>query len=186
MMVAVRVTGPPGPSATKVHVDWPGSRPPMFIVKVGFVSYGVPEMPKPLTRTDVALAVDHDNVALPPIFTVLGDTLRAAVRPAPGVTVTVAVRVTGPPLPCAVRVNVWVPAASPLTVCVPLNAALANPGPLTKADVAFAVLHVSVVDPGAVAVVGLAASEPDTVAAALTVKVAVCVIGPPAPCAVSV
>jgi hypothetical protein len=72
-MVAVRVTGPPGPSATKVHVDWPGSRPPMFTVKLGFVSYGVPEIPKPETRTDDALVVDHDNVALPPIFAVPGD-----------------------------------------------------------------------------------------------------------------
>jgi hypothetical protein len=53
--------------------------------------------------------------------------------------------------------------------------------------VAFAVVQVIVVEPGAVVVVGLAAIEPETLGtAALTVNVAVRVIGPPGPCAVRV
>jgi hypothetical protein len=57
---------------------------------------------------------------------------------------------------------------------VPLNAVLATPGPVTKTEVASAVVHVSVVLPGAVVVVGLAAIDPETVGAAgLTVNVAV-------------
>jgi hypothetical protein len=144
-------------------------------------------MPYPVTRTDVALAVDHVSVAVPPAFIVIGDTLIDAVTPAPAVTVTFAVRVIGPPLPCAVSVNVCVPAARPVTFCVPLAAVLASPGPLTKTDDALAVLHEIVVAPGAVAVVGLAEMAPDTAAGAeFTVNVAVRVIGPPGPCAVSV
>lgn len=70
---------------------------------------------------------------------------------------------------------------------MPFAAVLATPGPLTKTDDALAVLHVSVVAPGAVAVVGEALIEPDTVGSgALTVKVAVRVIGPPGPWAISV
>lgn len=81
----------------------------------------------------------------------------------------------------------WVPTASPVTVCVPLAAALAIPGPLTRMEVASAVVHVRVVAPGAVAVVGEALIEPETVGkGALTVNVAVRVIGPPMPWAVSV
>ncbi len=144
-------------------------------------------MPKPVTRTDDALAVDHDRVAKPPMFIVAGDTLIAAVTPAPALTVTVAVRVMGPPLPWAVSVNVWVPAVRPVTLCVPLAAVLATPGPVTNTDVAFEVFHESVVAPGAVVVVGLAVIEPDTAGmAALTMNVAVWDAGPFGPCAVMV
>ena len=144
-------------------------------------------MPNPVTRTDVAFALDHVRVAVPPTFIAVGETLIAAVTPVPALTVTVAVRVIGPPLPCAVSVNVWVPAVSPVTFCVPLAAVVATPGPLTKTEVALAVLHVSEDAPGAVAVVGEALIEPDTVGnGAPTVNVAVRVIGPPGPWAVSV
>jgi len=56
---------------------------------------------------------------------------------------------------------------------------LLKPGPLTDTEVAFAVVQEIVVDPGAVALVGLALIEPLTFGdAALTVTVAVCVAGP--------
>ena len=143
-------------------------------------------MPKPVTCTEVAFVVLHVSVAVPPTFMVAGETLIAAVTPA-AVTVTVAVRVSGPPLPCAVRVNTWVPAASQVKVWVPFSAALARPGPLTDTAVAFAVLHVSVVELGAVVVVGDALIAALTVGATgVTVTVAVRVSGPPGPCAVNV
>ena len=59
-------------------------------------------------------------------------------------------------------------------VWLPLADVLLKPGPLTTADVAFAVVHATVVDPGAVAVVGLALIEPVTFGAAgITTTVAV-------------
>ena len=65
---------------------------------------------------------------------------------------------------------------------MPLAAVLATPGPLTKMEVASAVLHVSVVAPGAVTVVGEALIEPETIGnGALAVNVAVRVMGPPGP-----
>jgi hypothetical protein len=79
---------------------------------------------------------------------------------------------------------VCVPAASPLTFCVPLVAALASDGPETDTEVALAVLHVIVVENGAVPVEGLAAIVPETDAGDVTVTVAVSVVGPPGPCAV--
>ena len=47
----------------------------------------------------MALAVDQVRVAVPPMFIVAGETLIAAVTLAPALTVTVTVRVRGPPLP---------------------------------------------------------------------------------------
>ena len=80
------------------------------------------------------------------------------------------------------------PAARPLTAWLPLAAVLLTPLPETEADVAWLVLHVTVVAPGAAAVEGLTEIEPSTLAGAAveTVKVAVRVMGPPGPCAVSV
>jgi hypothetical protein len=53
--------------------------------------------------------------------------------------------------------------------------------------VAFAVVQVMAVEPGALVVVGLAEIDPETFGtAAPTVNVAVRVIGPPNPCAVRV
>ena len=75
------------------------------------------------------------------------------------------------------------PAARPLTYWLPLAAELLTPVPETETEVALLVLHETVVAPGAVALAGLAAMEPLTFA---TVKVAVFVTGPPAPCAVRV
>ena len=61
-------------------------------------------MPKPVTRTEVALAVDQVSVAVPPAFMLVGVTLIAPATEAPGEIVTVTVRVIGPPTPCAVSV----------------------------------------------------------------------------------
>ncbi len=81
----------------------------------------------------------------------------------------------------------WLPAGRPVTFWVPAAAVVERLGPLTETEVAFAVVQVMVVEPGAVVVVGLAAIEPETFGtAALTVNVAVRVIGPPGPCAVRV
>ena len=93
---------------------------------------------------------------------------------------------SGPPGPWAVRVNVCVPAANPVTVCVPAVAVLLRPGPVTVTEEALLVLHVRVVEPGARPVVGLAEIAPATAAASVTVTVAVCVAGPFGPCAVIV
>ena len=62
------------------------------------------------------------------------------------------------------------------------------PGPETETDVALLVLQETVAEPGAEAVEGLTEIEPSTLGweAAETVKVAVCVMGPPLPCAVRV
>jgi hypothetical protein len=50
-------------------------------------------------------------------------------------------------------------------------AVLLRPLPATLTEVAFAVLHVRVADPGAVVVVGLALIEPETAGGAVTVTV---------------
>ena len=71
------------------------------------------------------------------------------------------------------------PAGSPLTVWLPLAAELLRPLPVTATDAAFALDQVIVVDPGELALVGLALMDAVTVAGALTVNVAVCVAGPP-------
>ena len=129
--------------------------------------------PVPVTDTDNALAVLHEIVVVPGAVALAG---LAPIEPvtlaAAGLTVTVAVRVIGPPLPCAVSVKVWVPAASPVTFWLPLANALESPGPVTETEVAFTVLHEIVVVAGSVPVEGLALIEPVTVAAALTVTVA--------------
>lgn len=144
-------------------------------------------MPKPVTRTEVALVVLHVSLAVPPQFIVVGETPMAAVMPALAVTVTVAVRVSGPPVPCAVRVKVCVPTARPVTVCVPPAAVLAMPGPLTATELALLVVQVSAVLPGAVVDVGEALIEPVTFGTTgVTATVAVRVTGPPGPWAVSV
>jgi hypothetical protein len=76
-------------------------------------------------------------------------------------------------------VYVWVPAERPLTDWVPVEAVLLSPLPLTDTDVPF-VLDQKIVDaPGAVALVGLALIDALTETTALTVNVAVWVIGPP-------
>ena len=81
----------------------------------------------------------------------------------------------------------WLPAGRPVTFWVPAAAVAARPGPLTETEVAFAVVQVIVVEPGAVVVVGLAEIEPETFGTtALTVNVVVHVTGPPGPCAVRV
>ena len=80
----------------------------------------------------------------------------------------------------------YVPAESPLTYWLPLAAVLLTPLPDTATDVALLVLQEIVVAPGVVALAGLAVMEPETLTAEETVKVAVCVKGPPGPCAVNV
>jgi hypothetical protein len=83
---------------------------------------------------------------------------------------------------------VYEPAARPLTAWLPLVAVLLTPLPDTETDVALLVLQKIVVEPGAVALAGLAEMEPETLLppADETVKVADCVKGPPGPCAVKV
>ncbi len=149
---------------------------------LGLVWYGLPLIPKPVTRTEVALAVDQVSDTVPPMLRVEGAALIEAVTLAPAFTVTVAVRVMGPPLPCAVSVKVWVPEGRPVIDWEPVAAVLAMPVPVTKTDVALVVVHDNVVAPGAVVVVGLAASDAVTVGAAgETVNVVVRVTGPPDP-----
>ena len=63
---------------------------------------------------------------------------------------------------------------------------LLRPLPLTATEVAFALVQVIVVEPGAVAVVGDAVIEAVTEAAAVTETLADCVTGPPFPWAVMV
>jgi hypothetical protein len=82
---------------------------------------------------------------------------------------------------------VYVPAASPVIVWLPLAVVLLRPGPLTETEVALALVQEIVVVPGAMVLVGLAPIEPVTFGAdALTVTVAVCVAGPFGPWAVMV
>ena len=71
--------------------------------------------PLPLTETEVAFALDQVMVLDPGAIAVMGDALIDALTDDGAATVTVAVWVTGPPVPWAVRVNVCVPAASPVT-----------------------------------------------------------------------
>ncbi len=106
LTVAVRMTGPPGPSAMRVQVVWPGLSPPTFTLPLVAVSIGAPVMPKPETRTPVAWDVVHVTVAMPPHAKLPGETAMEPATFAPPLTVTVAVRVTGPPVPRAVRVYV--------------------------------------------------------------------------------
>ena len=58
--------------------------------------------------------------------------------------------------------------------------------PDTETDVALLVPQLTVVAPGSVALEGLTEIEPVTLAAAATVKLADCVMGPPCPWAVRV
>ena len=60
--------------------------------------------PVPLTVTAVALALDHVIVVAPGARSVRGDALRVAPTAPTAATTIVAVRVTGPPFPCATRV----------------------------------------------------------------------------------
>jgi hypothetical protein len=70
-----------------------------------------------------------------------------------------------------VIVKVWVPTARPLTAWLPLVAVLLTPGPLTEIEVALALVQVMVLEPGASALVGLAAMEAETLDGAATVTV---------------
>ena len=70
------------------------------------------------------------------------------------------------------------PAERPLTLWLPLAAVLLSPVPVTDTAVAFAHDHVIIAEPGDVQVVGLALIDAVTDAGALTVNVAVCVVGP--------
>ena len=63
------------------------------------------------------------------------------------------------------------PAERPFTIWLPLVAELLTPLPLTETEVALDVLHEIVVEPGAVALVGLAVMEPDTGGGAVTLTV---------------
>lgn len=138
--------------------------------------------PLPDTAIAVALALDHVIADEPGSVADVGDALIEAVTVAADVTVTVAACVTGPPLPCAVIVNVCVPTARPPTPCEPLAAVLLRPGPLTITDDALVLDHVIVVAPGAVAVVGEALMEADTAAGAATVTLWL-MVADVAPCA---
>jgi len=64
-----------------------------------------------------------------------------------------------------------VPAASPVTDWLPLVAELLIPVPVTDTEVALALDHVTVVDPGELALVGLTLIDADTLDGALTVTV---------------
>jgi hypothetical protein len=67
---------------------------------------------------------------------------------------------------------------------VPLAALEFTPGPVTETELALAEVHESVADAGAVPVTGVRSSVAETAGtAAVTVKVAVRVTGPPLPCA---
>jgi hypothetical protein len=77
-----------------------------------------------------------------------------------------------------------VPAESPFTNWLPLVAELLTELPLTATEVALAVLHETVVEPGAVALVGLAVMEPDTGGGAVTFTVMLAVpLAPAESCA---
>lgn len=127
--------------------------------------------PLPATDTAVAFALDHEIVVAPGAVAEVGEALIEALTDADAVTVTVADCVTGPPVPWAVMVNVWVPTARPLTAWLPLATVLPRPGPLTVTAVALTLDHVIVLEPGAVALVGLALIVADTPAGAATLTV---------------
>lgn len=78
------------------------------------------------------------------------------------------------------------PAARPVMVWLPLEAALFRLLPVTATEVAFAADQEIVVEPGAVAEFGVALIDALTDAAAVTFTVADCVTGPPLPWAVMV
>jgi hypothetical protein len=69
---------------------------------------------------------------------------------------------------------------------LPLTAVLLSPLPVTATEVALALDHAIVVEPGATAVVGDALIDALTEAGFVTVTVALWVTGPPFPCAVIV
>lgn len=125
--------------------------------------------PLPVIETEVALALDHVIVVEPGATTVVGVAAIEALTEAGFVTVTVALCVTGPPLPCAIIVKVCVPTASPVTDCEPLVAELLRPGPDTVAEVTLTLDQVIVAIAGAVILVGEALIEADTLAGAATV-----------------
>ena len=127
--------------------------------------------PLPETDTEVALVLDHAIVEDPGAVADVGEALIDALTDAAEVTVTTADWVTGPPLPWAVMVKVWLPTARPLTAWLPVAAALLMPGPLTETEVALPLVQVMVLAPGASALVGLAAMEAETLDGAATVTV---------------
>lgn len=125
----------------------------------------------PVTETEVAFALLHVIVVEPGAVAVLGDALMDAATEVAAVTVTIVDCVTGPPLPCAMIVNVWVPTARPLTDCEPLADVLLRLGPVTATDVALALDHVIIVESGAVVLEGDALIDAATLAGAATVTV---------------
>ena len=159
----------------------PVARPVTFCVPLATAL----AMPGPLTKTEVALAVLHEIVVAPGAVAEVG---LALIEPetvgTAALTVNVAVRVIGPPGPCAVSLNVCVPAVRPVRFWLPVVAVLLRPGPETETEVALVVLHAMAVEAGSVPVAGLAVIEPETETAEVTVNVAVCVAGPLVPCAV--
>ena len=60
--------------------------------------------PGPLTKTEVASVLDHVRVVEPGAMLAVGEALIVALTEPTAATVIAAVRVTGPPFPCAVRV----------------------------------------------------------------------------------
>jgi hypothetical protein len=110
----------------------------------------------------VAFVEDHDSVEFDPAATVVGFALRSTVGAGVAwLTVTVALRLLVPPTPLS-QVSVYVVvAASGPTVWLPDVAFAPLQPPEAVQDAASVLVHVSVLDPWAATVVGLASSSID-------------------------
>ena len=75
----------------------PIGRPVIVCVPLGAELFS----PLPATATEVAFALDHEIVVAPGAVADVGDAAIDALTDAATVTLTVAIWVTGPPLPCA-------------------------------------------------------------------------------------
>lgn len=155
--VAVAVVVPPAPCAVAVKV---------VVCVMGLVvtlpDAGDTEPIPLLIVSEVAFAVDHVSVEVPPDFTAVGKAENWIVG-AVWFTVTVTVCVVVPPGPVAVRVYVvvWVGVTAPWPLRGMLVTSSCGRGGVMVTIVAFVVVHDMVLNCPAVIVVGEAASVAD-------------------------
>ena len=110
----------------------------------------------PLAVQLVAFVLLHVSVELPPLDTLVGETLRFSVGAAGGCcTVIVAVAELDPPVPLQFNEKLALAVSAPV-LCEPLVALVPDQPPDAVHDVAFVADQVSVLEPPLVTVVGLA------------------------------
>ena len=144
---------PPAPEHARVKVFAAVSAPVLAVPDVAFV----PVQP-PLAVQLVAFVELHVNVELPPLDTLVGETLSVSVGAAGGCwTVTVAVAELDPPVPLQFSEKLALAVSGP-TLCEPVVDLLPDQPPDAVHDVAFVADQVKVLLPPLDTLVGLAVS----------------------------